>query len=267
MKICLSSRQPAEYLKRTEEIKVQYRDIEQIFDLMSQYENKNIILECNSSELDWKKIQNFNILSKKNNNRLILCLAHIFDIAKAIENDISSYWGYPVTSYYELEGLMQTYGEQFCPAYILVGAPLTHDFNMLTKVAYAGNVPIRMVANIAHSDGFSRADGVIGSWIRPEDLDAYEAAGLGAIEFADCDLKKEYALFRIYSEKKWLGELGLIINNLNYPGVNRMISSEVSQKRIYCGQRCTSTSNCRVCYHMLDLADSCKIKEYVAANE
>ena len=202
-----------------------------------------------------------------NNNLFILCLAHISDIAAAKERGIISYWGYPVTTYYELDGLMQTYGEDFCPAYILVGAPLTHDFNMLTKVAYAGCVPIRMVANVSYTDGFSRPDGVIGGWIRPEDLDAYEKAGLGAIEFGDCDQKKEQALFRIYKEKEWSGELGLIITNLNYPGVIRMVLSEMSRKRINCGQRCLTTSNCQVCYRMLNLADPQKIKEYQAEKE
>ena len=37
MKFCLSSRQSPEYLKQADEIKVQYRDMNQIYDLMDKY--------------------------------------------------------------------------------------------------------------------------------------------------------------------------------------------------------------------------------------
>ena len=52
MKYCLSSRQSAEYLQKADEIKVLYRDIEQIYDLMDKYENKNIILNI----IYWKSL-------------------------------------------------------------------------------------------------------------------------------------------------------------------------------------------------------------------
>lgn len=36
-------------------------------------------------------------------------------------------------------------------------------------------------------------------------------------------------------QKSWPGDLGRIITNLNYLGVNRMIPSELSEKRMSCG--------------------------------
>lgn len=262
MKICLSSRQTPEYLQKADEIKIQYRDRNQIYDLIDDYSEKNLILECNSSELDWKEIKKFDTLSKIKNNHLILRLSYIKDIKNAIDNNISSYWGYPITTYYELEGIMDAYGALSCPSYIYIGAPLTHDLDMVTKVAYAGCVPIRLLANVAHTDGLPHMNGVLGSWVRPEDLDFLETQNVDAIEFEDCDQKKEQALYRIYSAKQWPGDLGLIITNLNYTGSNRMIPSETAQKRYGCRQACLTTSNCRLCYRMLDLANPELITKY-----
>ena len=61
------------------------------------------------------------------------------------------------------------------------------------------NVPIRAIPNIAYDDGLPREDGVCGKWIRPEDIDTY-AQYVAAIEFKDCDIKKEQALYRVYAE-------------------------------------------------------------------
>lgn len=47
----------------------------------------------------------------------------------------------------------------------------------------------------------------------------------------------------------------MIITNLNYPGVNRMIPTELTEKRMNCGQRCQSGGHCRLCYRYLELAN------------
>lgn len=268
MKFCLSSRQSPEYLKQADEIKVQYRDMNQIYDLMDKYSDKNIILECNSRELDWKEIEKFEVLSKKNNNRLILQMGSVLDIKTAIDKGISSFWGYPVTSFYEIDGILQLYGENQVPAYFVIAPPLTHDMRRVCYAIDFPGVPVRLDPTIAYGDGFKRKDGVLGGWIRPEDIDDYAEMGLGAIDFTTKDIKQEQALFRIYKAGKWPGELGLIIHDLNYPGVNRMIHSDFSLARMNCGQKClTGTSNCRICYRMLDLAQPEKIKEYVEATK
>ena len=268
MKICLSSRQTPEYLKQAEEIKVQYRDINQIYDLYEQYSSKNIILECNSNEIDWKEINKLNTLSKRNKNHLILQLAKIADIKIALNYGINNFWGFPVSTYAEIDGLMQLYGEDHAPAYVVIAPPLTHDIKRVANVIGADGIPLRVVPNIAYADGFEHKDGVCGGWIRPEDIDAYATSGVGAIEFAYRDIKHEQTLFRIYKSRQWTGELGLIISDLNYPGVNRMIHSDSSLRRMNCEQKClTHTTACRICYRMLDLAKPELIQEYLEATK
>lgn len=136
----------------------------------------------------------------------------------------------------------------------------------MNDVARIG-VPIRAVPNVAYYATLPFDNGVIGSWIRPEDLYLYEEF-ISAVEFEDCDIKKEQALFRIYAEQKaWAGDLGMIITNLDYPGVNRMLPSSLTKRRMNCGQRCAmNRSTCRLCYRYLDLADPDKLRPYLRKN-
>lgn len=87
-------------------------------------------------------------------------------------------------------------------------------------------------------------------------------------EFEDCDQKKEQAMYRIYAEdKSWPTDLGLLITNFNHPGVNRMIGSEYSSRRLDCGQRCQEGNGCQICYRLLTLANPKLIKDYVNATK
>ena len=143
--------------------------------------------------------------------------------------------------------------------YARLDAPLFFDLPRVKEVG----VPIRIVPNVAYIDGLDRIDGVCGTWVRPEDMDAY-AEYVDAVEFEDCDQKKEAAMYRIYAEdKNWPTDLGLLITNLNHTGTNRMIRSDASQSRISCGQRCQENNSCRLCYRMLDIANPDMVKKYV----
>jgi hypothetical protein len=179
-------------------------------------------------------------------------LSYVNDLKGA---DIKWYWGFPVTSYYELNALVDMGACE-----IKLGAPLFFDLPTVKKMC---NLPLRIVPNVAYSDGLERIDGVCGTWVRPEDMDAY-AEYIGAVEFEDCDLRKERAMYRIYAEDKaWPTDLGLLITNLNHTGTNRMIRSDASQQRISCGQRCQEGNGCRLCYRMLDVANPGMVRDYL----
>jgi hypothetical protein len=76
-------------------------------------------------------------------------------------------------------------------------------------------------------------------------------------------LSAERALFRIYSEqKKWPGELKMIITNLGHDGYNRMLDSELTTARMHCRQKCAAKGSCQLCWRALRLADPDKIRSY-----
>lgn len=252
MKFCLHSRLEAEYLKKADEIKVDTRDYKSVPDLFEKYPDTDIILELfHKEDKNWEELRRWNILSR---GHLILCLDNPEDFPKARETGAKYYLGYPVASMYEANALK---ANGVC--YIVIGMPLFFNMNDVASL----EVDCRCVPNVAYYDGIIREDGVCGQWIRPEDLEMYSPM-IDVVEFNFVKPDKEQALFRIYAEQKeWPGELGMIIENLNHLGVNRMISRDVTIARMNCHQKCQGANGtCRICSRALLLADPERIKEY-----
>ena len=253
MKYCLNSRQPNEYLVKANEIKVAFRDRESIPDLADKYPNKHITLVHMPTDdvINWKEVKRWDVLT---HSQLYLCLDTVENCLIAKENGVKFFMGFPASSWYELDAL-----KDLGVSYVYLNAPLF--FNMPS--VQACEIPIRAVPNVAYADGFPRPDGVNGTWIRPEDVALYEKY-IEVMEFADCDIPKEQALFRIYAEQKnWPGELNMLITNLQHEGLNRLINSITMEKRLTCGQHCAVPYGaCHACYRALDLANNKLLQDY-----
>ena len=256
MKFSLSNRQEHAYLSQADEIRVAWRDRNSIPDLAEKYPTAKINLTrfytdtINDPEIDWKQLNELKILSR---NNFILGLSLLDEMLIAKANNYDFYYLDAIRTYQELRQL-----KQLGVCRVQVGAPL---FFELEKVAQI-DIPIYAIANIANSNlQFCDTDGVVGTWIRPEDLPLYEQY-IDLIEFRG-NLSQEQALYRIYTRGSWSGDLRYIILDLDYPGANYMISPELAEKRIRCGQRCQENGVCKLCYRMLDLADPDKIKTVI----
>lgn len=256
MKCCLNSHQTPEYLNKADELRILYKDRHKIIDFVEIYPNKTIILDMKGYDglIEWDNIKRYKIITQ---NNFIIALNSLTDISFCKKENIKFYWNFPVNTFYDLKALKRLGAE-----YALIESPIFHDMAAAAEIG----IKLRVVPNVAYYAFIPREDGVCGSWIRPEDLCLYESF-IDVIEFEDCDLKKEQALYRIYFEQKaWPGDLGMIITNLNYPGVNRMIPQELTAKRMTCGQRCQSGSHCRLCYRYLDLANPELLEKYKKNN-
>lgn len=252
MKYCLSSRQSAEYLKKADEIKVKYRDRDIIYDFSQKYPTATIILEMplDGIEVNWTEITNYMRVTE---GRLILCLANLNDIPQCQTLNIKYYYGFPIGTFYELNAL-----KNLGVCYVRLAPPAFFKMDKVKEL----KVAVRGVPNIAYDAYMPQPNGIFGSWIRPEDLDLYENY-IDIIEFEDCDLAKERALYRIYKEDKaWPGELNMLISNFNYPGLNRLIPPTIlTQRRLICGQKCQEGSACRLCENYIKLAQEDFIKD------
>ncbi len=262
MKLCVSARQDYQYLDWAQEIIFEYRDHKAIPDFIEKYPDRMIIVTYfigydNKEEIDWNQLISYNYL---NNGNFLLAINSINLIQKCKDHGIKFYLAYPITSYDELTAAlaMGSY-------YVRLGAPLFFDMDNIER-----NFPkarIRLIPNIAYDDLYEHQNGIPGTWIRPEDIMMYDEYA-DVIEFNDADIRKEQALIRIYWEQRvWSGDLQMIITNLNYPGVNRMIPSEVTEKRLNCQQRCVSRHSCRICQRALDLANPDRLEPYRQALE
>ena len=259
MKYSLSSRQQSDYLLKCDEIKVLWHDRNIILDLVSKYPGKTINL-CkyyihNNDDVDWREIDTYQKLARGN---FVFGLSYIDEMNEAKAHDIKFYYLEPARSFREVQGL-----KAMGVSYIIIDAPLFFQMNKMKSIG----VPLRTTANLSVRELLPYEDGVPGPWIRPEDAEMYNDY-IDILEFGRVDLDQERALFRIYAEqKKWPGDLGLIIQDLNHLGVNRMIPSSLTEQRMNCGQRCQENGHCHACWRVLDLANPDLIRDYQSSKQ
>ena len=244
MKYCVGGRQGYPTMKKADEVKVEYRDMDRIRDFIEKLPDKVIILEIDTfTPEDLPTLEFFN----KNLNNFVLCIKDL-TCAKVFKDlGFKFYWHYPITTYYDLQGVLALE-----PEYILLGEPLCFDLERISVY----NVKIRLVANVAHDNYIPRIYGIRGKWIRPEDVPVYDEY-VDVLEFRMCNLEQERTLLHVYKDnKKWLGNLNLLIKNLDFNVDNRAIPEEIGKIRANCQQRCMRHGACRFCETAFKFADA-----------
>lgn len=217
---------------------VEYRDLSAIYDLIIEIPNKEIVLRLNRSDaIEWKKIQELN---KVCNLTLALEDLHMIPMCK----EIKYYWAYPITSFYELNGIINMGVSQ-----VLIGGSLCFDLATVARK----ELPIRMVANICFDNYIPRAEGICGTYIRPEDVDEYDKY-ITTIEFVTDKLEKEATLLEVYQKKEWKGNLNLILTNLKFDVDNRGLPKEFASTRVQCRQNCQRGGTCHFCYTSMNFS-------------
>ena len=246
MKYCVSARQPKDVLKKADEIKFDYKDRKGLYNFIEDEDLKNkkyiMIIPKEDEGIDWKELEMF--AAKVD---LTLALANL-RMAKACHtHKLKFYWAYPITSFYELRGCVYL---GVCE--LLLGAPLYFD---LAEVKKQG-LPIRLVANLCFDGYIPRPNGVCGTYVRPEDVPAYEKY-VETLEFETNDIKKEAVLIKVYQEdKKWPGNLNLILTNFGENVDNRAIPEQFGEARTQCRQNCQRGGSCKLCFNAIQLSQA-----------
>ena len=236
MKYCVKSRQPISVLRKADEIRVEYRDREQILDFYEKLENKVYLITIPADiEIDKPFIE---MLHEKGNIILELYRLDLITISWCKEKDIKWYWSFPITSFYELKNVAA-----LAPSYLLLGAPLSFSLDKVSKY----NIPIRLIANEAGSAYLPTINGLFGSWIRPEAIEKYEKY-VSAIDFVSDNLTQEATYLKIYKEQKVFNDdLSLLLKhfNINVKGID--FPTDIDEARMVCGQKCMDNSFCSLC--------------------
>ena len=259
MKYCVSGRQPYSVLKLADEISVLYNDKDRINDFVEKLTDKSVILQLPPHEE--KEFALWKMYDEKFNGGFYVAIHDLNDAMVLYENDIKWYWPYPITSFYELQMVLAA-----GPSQIVLGAPLSFSLSVVNNLAPV--VKKRMVVNKAKPNyvpAVGRFEALVGQWVRPEDVAAYEPY-IDVMEFdisGDNRLKKEETLLHIYKDNKfWPGDLGLIIDDLNIHVDNRAIPDEFGERRINCEQKCERGGSCHFCDMAFQFAEN--LRKYKA---
>ena len=230
-------------MEKADEIRFQYKDLGRAFDYLEVFPDKTFIVDIpKDTEIDWNKLKMY-----ADKVDLVLALADLKLAGECYVNQIKFYWVYPITTWYDLRGIIE-----LNPCYLFLGAPLCFS---LDKVRGITNIPIRLCANLAYDAYVPRRDGINGQWIRPEDIDAY-GTYIQAIDFVADSLDKEAGLLDVYKfDKTWPGNLNLIFTNFNYNVDNRLVPEDLGEIRMTCGQRCMDRDTCHLCWNGLKLSN------------
>lgn len=249
MKYCLSARQPNNVLKKADEIKLEMRDFRAIPDYIEKFPDKTLILELENElpkDFNWDVIAAY---SQKMEERFFCAVSNIAQIPECVEHGIKYYYKYAANSMFEVDTLAS-----YKVSYILVGTPLM--FNLKNVASY--QIPLRFIPNLAYEPYLSRKNGLVGGWVRPEDIDKYGQYLAVAEFYAPGSLDKESTLFHVYAENKtWPGNLDLLIEGLGINFDNRVLydADNFAIRRMNCKQKCLDGKTCHYCENQIYFVD------------
>jgi len=254
MKYSISARQPLNLLKQAEEIMVEYRDIETLFNYEEwELTNKDIVIHIPNDEYkpDWDLLKSF----QEKEFNISIKLDDMTLKSAAEDYELPFFWAYTANSFYELFGLCENNVSQ-----ISLGIPLIFDLPKVRRIT-GNNIKLRITPNRAYEGYIRHPHGIQGGYVRPEDIPIYEEY-VDICEFSVPTLKQQAALFEVYhNDKHWPGNLNILISNLDYDIDNRAIPEEFAKMRINCGQRCQQGYSCHICeniFRYVNNADKAK---------
>lgn len=254
MKYCLKYLKN-KYIQEADEI--QFAGLsDDMIDMLERFPSADFISEINE-EVDWDFAKMLSQKMKEQGRRFMISTFHTDIALEAKKREIEFFFSYALTSFADLQAVVELGA---CQA--LITAPI---FFEQKKVAKFG-IPLRYRANVAYNGYFTAVrQNANAAYIRPEDQELYPDA---TIEFGSVSVGQEETLYKIYKyDKKWSGDLNILIKNLNYSPapMNRMISENFGEGRLDCGGRCTerTPAYCHFCTNTLRLANPELIKSYV----
>lgn len=146
---------------------------------------------------------------------------------------------------------------------VFVGNNLGFELDKVAAVAKEANVKMRVYPNIAQST-WNGSENITKFFIRPEDLIFYSKY-VNCFEFyevASNKLTDSAFLYDIYKlQKKWTGDLQILVPNLHESIDNRLIDDQWAYFRVKCGKSCAKGGPCRMCYRIVEMSEKMSEKE------
>lgn len=256
MKFMISCKHSLVELQKADEIRVNYQDRKRLADFVTdewQCKQDVYIYIPRDQLVDWNELQVY-----KEVLNIIVGVEDLGLIQEVKDRGYQVFWSYPISSYWELRGVLDLGVNQ-----VLLDAPLYFDLPNVKKIC--GNVEIRLQVNKCVNGYMKRRNGVCGTYVRPEDVDTY-AQYVNHMEFITDSLEKEEALLRVYRSKVWPGNLNILLDYLNENVDNRGLPEDFGKIRISCGQKCQGVRDCHYCENAMKVVTAVK-KNWQYLNE
>ena len=259
MKFCLSSNQVKEYLTKCDEIFVNWKNRESLFEMAHDYPDKSFVLSIEDIKPeDWQRIEQYNKALK---NRFKLCISIMDDMIQAQKRDISFFPKTPINTYEMLHSVIALGAKE-----VRVCGELGHDIDNLKDFP----ITLRIMPNKAIVPLAITA--LFGTWVRPEDIHIFPEGTI--IEFDEQPVRREQALFRIYSQREqWNGDLNLLVDDADGSMDNllsKLFPDNFQERRNNCRLQCLRRTNschwCETCANAATKNFAEKIKELYVDN-
>lgn len=139
---------------------------------------------------------------------------------------------------------------------VFIAEEMGFSLASIHKITQERNVQVRCYANVCQNTWAPATGQITDFYIRPDDMDLY-ADVIDVLEFYDV-IDRQNIYYEIYfHNKKWDGNLQEIIKGLKVKVNNYYIlGSEFAERRMDCGKKCVKGGRCRLCYRLVELADS-----------
>ena len=269
MKWCLSGKQTNEFLKKADEIMVDWDNGKTIFDIIEINPTARIIVRPKFDQIltdaNYKWLQEQKILCKDN-----FAVAAIDDqqANECKKYNIPWFFAYPCRTFLQLNR-----AKAMGASDVYIEDELCHNLDLIEK--QFPELTIRVIANSAGwgtIDNNKYLDGLCGSWFRPEDL--WQIDQIDVVEFKTStdrtkDTKiQEQALYHIYAEThEWAGNVDDYVYDLKREGlINSLFDDNFQAYRNNCEMKCMKYNRCRHCEIYANLVHrktAGKIKDYI----
>ena len=166
--------------------------------------------------------------------------------------EVPYFFGMLASNFDELHYLLSLGAKQ---AYLV--EDICFDLLRAKQVCSSYGVTIRAFPNVAQACVRS-TPALKKFFIRPSDVPAYEEY-IDILEFWGSEDRQE-VLLQIYKRGNWMGDLSVVILDLNYKIESQYIIPQFATMRIHCERSCMKGGTCSCCERILSIGEKLKSK-------
>ena len=175
------------------------------------------------------------------------------ELKAAIESlEVPYFFGMLASSFDELNYLLSIGAKQ-----VYLVEDICFDLMRAKQVCSSYGATVRAFPNVAQASVRS-TPALKKFFIRPSDIPTYEEY-IDILEFWGSEDRQE-VLLQIYKRGNWMGDLSVIILDLNSKIESQYIIPQFATLRVNCERKCMKGNNCSCCERILSIGEKLKSK-------